>query len=131
MSQKKELDLASSLEQDGGREKALLALTDALTATRSFAQNGKTVKKPDFKTRVLAAELILGYTDGKPIERQQILVSQAERKLSEKEHNAAIARALRLPEDREKKIVERFKNKNRRSSGPTEAPPPDAPSSGA
>jgi hypothetical protein len=98
-------DLATLLEKGNFRAKALKALRDALAATRSFNQNGQTKTEPDYKTRVRAAEILLSYTDGKPIERQLISISGQQREESAEEHAERIAAALRLPPGRGKAIL--------------------------
>ena len=102
---KKKLDLAAMLEAADCRALAVRALKEALNAHRSYAQNGETVTEPDYKTRVHAATILLAYTDGKPLERQQVVISQGDR-LSEEEQYERMARALRLPYGRGKAILE-------------------------
>ena len=100
-------NLTTLLEKNNCRAMAVTALTEALAATRSFSQNGETKTEPDHKTRAYAATILLGYSDGRPIDRQMIQVSSGEKQLSHEARAEAIARALRLPAGTGLKILER------------------------
>ncbi len=54
------------------REKALAALEEGLVATKRFydKEAGGWVAEPDYQTRVRAAELVLAYAEGRPVERK-------------------------------------------------------------
>jgi hypothetical protein len=110
---KKQIDLSTLLERHNCREIAVKALMEALTATRSFNQNGETKSEPDFKTRAQAAAVLLAYCDGTPIARQQVHVSLAERSKTAEEQAEAIARALRLPYGRGKAVLEAKRKQKR------------------
>lgn len=63
------------LQGGDARRRAIDCLLEGLEAERSFYDAGSksTLTEPDYKTRVTAAEILLAYTDGKPIERKEIV----------------------------------------------------------
>jgi len=65
MKQKK-TDLPKLLQKEGAIPKAVAALIRSLDATRSFAQNGKTVSEPDFATQTKAALGLLQWSASPP-----------------------------------------------------------------
>lgn len=56
------------------RDKALAGLEDCLNATVTImGKNGQLHTSPDFKTIIVAVQTALAYTDGKPIERREVI----------------------------------------------------------
>ena len=72
--------LSELLRKGGCREKAIQALGEALTATKQFwSQPGKQfVSEVDHITRIKAADILLSYTDGRPVERKEVVVATFE-----------------------------------------------------
>ena len=72
--------LAKMLEDRNARQLALDTLIDGLTSERSYYDvlRKSTVTEPDFKTRAQCAEILLAYTDGKPVERKEIIQHNAD-----------------------------------------------------
>lgn len=93
-----EKQLIALLEHEGGAKKAAKVLLAALKAKKPWLAGND---QPDWKIRIDAAKLILAYTEGLPIQRQQIVSFQANslRELREKlpdlpELRAAVVRML-------------------------------------
>jgi hypothetical protein len=100
-------DLGKMLETEECRTLAVAALKRALSATRSFCTGGRDggfETEPDYHAQILAAKILLAYTDGAPVKRSLIMVSD-DRKVSAEEHNRMISEALRLPAERGEEIA--------------------------
>lgn len=70
---KKKSDLPQLLKSHDAVTRAVDTLIECLEAKRSFVQNGKVTTEPDFHVRAKASELLLAYSVGEPVKRQQIL----------------------------------------------------------
>ena len=72
-------NLDELLEAKNLRTRAVEALERCLEATHNFydviAQ--KVITFPDYKTRLAAVIIVLAYTDGKPVERREIVTRHA------------------------------------------------------
>lgn len=76
------------------RAKALAALEEGLSATKRFwdRENEKWIVEPDYPTRSRNAELVIAYSDGKPVERKVQLTGDF------KDWNSKMEDALASPE---------------------------------
>jgi len=61
------------------RVKAVDCLERCLSATHSFYDviTGKIITVPDYKTILVAVQTTLAYTDGRPVERREIITRHA------------------------------------------------------
>jgi hypothetical protein len=109
-------ELGEMLEEGGLRKKAVEALTRCLHATRTMQQDGDSVIEQDYRTQARAAEILLAYTDGRPVERQMIILSEGKREESAEEHAERIARSLGLPYGRGIQLLKSKAKKNGQQS---------------
>ena len=64
--------LAEALHAEISAERIARVISDGLSATTTTRSGAV---EPDTRSRLAALQLLLAYTEGKPIERQQIVVS--------------------------------------------------------
>ncbi len=102
------LSLAKLLQDKNLRTQAVEALGRCLHADRHFIHDGEVVLEKDYKTQAFAAQIILAYTDGRPPQRHKlVLENEGDKGMSDEEIGLLMGRALRLPEARTRKIMER------------------------
>jgi hypothetical protein len=71
-------ELAAMLAKKDLRQKAIDKLEKCLEATYTLkSESGELVMYDDFKTIVTAIQTILHYTDGKPVERREVITRKA------------------------------------------------------
>jgi hypothetical protein len=110
-------DVAELMLRLGARRRALAALIRGLRARRSFYDSGSrsTKTEEDFKTQVQAAELLLYFDVGRPVERREIVqmnLDSTESYLDRIRKSPELRKKLaEILADAEKKIVEVGGNK--------------------
>jgi len=69
------LTLADLLAAKNLRTRAVEALERGLEATHDFydLDSGQIIQRPDYKTQLAAAIAALAYTDGRPVERRELI----------------------------------------------------------
>jgi hypothetical protein len=89
-------NLDDLLEAKNLRTRAVVALERCLEATHSFYDiiTGKVITFPDYITRLAAVIIVLAYTDGKPVERREMVTRPAPT-LEELREQAKASPALR------------------------------------
>ena len=71
-------ELSKLLQDKKLREKAILGLEDCLNATTQIKDADGNIKEyTDFRTILGAIQTILNYTDGRPVERREVITRKA------------------------------------------------------
>lgn len=85
--------IADALAEELPAERISRAISEALVATQTSRAG---VTEPDYRTRLAAATLALSYTEGRPVERQQIITANATPDESEADLSQRIAKSPAL-----------------------------------